>query len=250
MFEYFQMIWATPGLGLICAASFVSGIVYGFAGFGAALIFMPIALAVMPAPLVLSSFGLTAFVSLFTVMPRAWPLVEKRGLGVMLLASFLALPVGVWLLGVSDPRLLQLSVSGMVLLTLVSLVLGYRLRARPSLAMIAGIGALAGFTGGATGMNGPPVILFHLSGDLRPERMRANTLVFLSLSSVASVPNLWLQDLFPPEALGLGVMLALPYMLGNLLGQRLFDPGRERLYRWIAYGLIALAALGSLSAAF
>ena len=39
------------------------------------------------------------------------------------------------------------------------------------------------------------------------------------------------------------LFLAIPYTLGGLLGQRLFNPQKELLYRRIAYGLIAISAL-------
>ena len=41
----------------------------------------------------------------------------------------------------------------------------------------------------------------------------------------------------------IGLFLAIPYTLGGLLGQRLFNPKKELLYRRIAYGLIAISAL-------
>jgi hypothetical protein len=41
----------------------------------------------------------------------------------------------------------------------------------------------------------------------------------------------------------IGLFLAIPYTLGGLIGQKIFNPSKETLYRRIAYVLIALSAL-------
>ena len=41
----------------------------------------------------------------------------------------------------------------------------------------------------------------------------------------------------------LRLLLIVPYALGGLIGQAVFDPARERIYRGVSYGVIAGAAL-------
>ena len=41
----------------------------------------------------------------------------------------------------------------------------------------------------------------------------------------------------------LGVLMIVPYTLGNWTGARLFRPEAEKLYRWAAYAIIAASAL-------
>ena len=38
----------------------------------------------------------------------------------------------------------------------------------------------------------------------------------------------------------------MPYFTTTMIGQSPFDPHRERLYRWAAYGVIGLAVLTGL----
>ena len=96
-----------------------------------------------------------------------------------------------------------------------------------------GVGEATGLIGGATGVTGPVVILFNLGAGVPAAAMRANTLVFLTLCS----------GLLPPQAIWLGIVLMLPYGLGNWIGQALFDPRAKMLYRRIAYAIIAGSAL-------
>ncbi|WP_108261533.1 hypothetical protein [Mangrovicoccus ximenensis] len=97
--------------------------------------------------------------------------------------------------------------------------------------------------GGATGLTGPVVILFHLGGQGSAAANRANTLVFLTLLSLLLLPQLALQGLLSGPAIGLGLLQLLPYAAGSRLGQALFDPARETLYRRSAYVLIAAAVI-------
>jgi hypothetical protein len=87
------------------------------------------------------------------------------------------------------------------------------------------------------------VVLFQLGGQDGPERSRANTIVVLTLSSLAFVPVMALMGALPPGALSLGVLLLFPYAVGTRIGRRLFNPARAGLYRACAYVVIGAAAL-------
>ncbi len=241
---------ALPHLVLIIATTFAAGVVYGFSGFGAALIFMPVATVLIDPATAIAAFALSALVSLVTLVPRAWADCDKRETVVMSLAATLTLPLGIWVLRVADPQITQLAVSGVAALTLLALTAGVRFSVRPGLATSAWVAGLAGLIGGATGLLGPAVILFNLASGGGAARMRANTMVFLTLGSLLVIPQMALQGLISAEALWLGALLLPAYGAGGLAGQKLFDPARERLYRGAAYALIAVAiALGLRGAA-
>jgi len=44
----------------------------------------------------------------------------------------------------------------------------------------------------------------------------------------------------------IGLMMAVPNILGNMIGAAIFDPERESLYRAVAYGVIAVSAISGL----
>ena len=231
---------ALPWLG---AAAFLAGTVYGFTGFGAALVFMPISVALIAPAMAVAAFALTALIALVTVVPRAWGAVDKPGLGQMLLGTMLGFPLGIWALRVWDGTLIRLAVSAVVLLTLAVLVAGWRMAARPRPAARLGVGSATGLIGGATGVTGPVVILFNLGAGAPAAQTRANTLVFLTLCSGLLLGQLWLQGLLSPQAIWLGIVLMVPYGVGNWIGQALLNPRAEMLYRRVAYAIIAGSAL-------
>ena len=105
---------------------------------------------------------------------------------------------------------------------------------------------MAGIVGGLTGLTGPVVILFYLAGRQAALSVRANTILFLAALDVVIVINLLWRDAVGFDTMILAAFLSVPYFCTTLIGQALFDPTRERLYRWAAYGVIGLAVTSGL----
>lgn len=229
------------GLSVLLLTVFVAGVVYGFAGFGAALIFLPVAARVVPLEVAIAAFNISAVVSLFTVVPQAWAQVERRAVVLMVATATLSASAGIWVLRTADVTWLRWAVISVTFTTLVALVSGWRLRTLPTLRSRAGIGLGAGFLGGATGLLGPVLVVFQLAGGDSAARNRATTLVFLTVTSVLILPLLALQGLITWAVVPLGMMMFVPYGIGTWLGRRLFAPAYEHLYRGTAYLLIAAA---------
>ncbi|WP_292287321.1 TSUP family transporter [Marivita sp.] len=93
---------ATPGLAWIVLITLVAGIVYGFAGFGAGLVFMPVAVIFLPPVMAIATFSVSSMSSLVTVFPRALPLVHRKAVLVLILSAAVAASLGLWVLRVSD----------------------------------------------------------------------------------------------------------------------------------------------------
>lgn len=234
---------ALPGLIWLIAATCLAGVVYGFAGFGAALIFMPIATIFIAPELAIGAFAVSALISLVTLVPKAWPEADKPAVLTLVGAAFVTMPLGVWLLRIVDDAVLRVIISAVVGVTLLAMIMGWRHTAEARPAARVAVGAATGVLGAVTGLMGPIVILFNLGAGAAAARTRANTLIFLTIISLLLLPQMALQGALGSAAIWLGLLLLVPYGLGSLLGQALFDPAREALYRRIAYATIALAAL-------
>lgn len=137
-------------------------------------------------------------------------------------------------------------VAAVAALTLGALVAGWRFSGLVSRPALIAIGAVAGVIGGLTGLTGPVVILFYLAGQSAAQSVRANTILFLAVLDVVVVANLLWRGAVEGWVILLALTLALPYLATSLIGQSLFDPRHERLYRWLAYAVIALAVLSGL----
>ncbi|EAQ01603.1 hypothetical protein OB2597_04163 [Pseudooceanicola batsensis HTCC2597] len=231
------------GLVVLLATVTVSGVVYGFAGFGAALIFVPVAARVVPLEVAIAAFNISAVSSLVTVVPRAWREVDRPATVLQIALAGLTASLGIWVLRVMDVTVLRWAVTGVVALTLLALVSGWRYRAVPTLGTRGLVGLGSGFVGGATGLLGPVVVVFQLAGRESAARSRATTLVFLTVTSVLLLPLMAAQGLVTWAVIPLGLIMLVPYGLGTWLGHLLFRPDSERLYRGTAYLLIAAAVI-------
>lgn len=246
MLEALQSALATPGLIWVIGFGMMAALVYGFAGFGSALIFMPLATIFLPPPLAIAAFSLSALGSLFTVFPGAWKSADKRATLMIVAMSLVFMPVGIYLLRILPEVTIRTGVCVLTLLTLAALLSGWKVPLRGGRGLQLGVGALAGITGGSTGLNGPPVILFNLGTDQPVAVTRGNLACFLTLNSLFMMPLMWMQGLVDGQAFFLGLILLLPYALGGFLGVRLFRPEAAGVYKTVAYILIGVAGFAGL----
>lgn len=237
---------AQPGLVWLATAILAAGLVYGFTGFGSALVFLPVAAAILPPEDAVAAFAVTALGSLVTMLPRTWPQADRRATAWMILAAIAAMPAGVWVLTRMDPVPLRWAICGVVAVTLAAVAAGWRLRLGSGPGPRLALGGLAGLVGGATGLIGPVVILTTLASGDGAGRMRANLASFLTVLNAALLPMLALQGALGPAALWTGAVLLPVYMAGNVAGAALFRPGAERLYRGLAYAVVAAALVAGL----
>ncbi|WP_299839035.1 sulfite exporter TauE/SafE family protein [uncultured Jannaschia sp.] len=237
---------AEPGLVWLLIATIVAGLCFGFAGFGTALIFLPIAASVVPPEAAVAIMSLIGMGSVVTMLPRTWAQSERRATTWMILAAVATMPAGIWLLARADPVPLRWAMCLIVAGTLAAVLSGWKLRLGSGPAPRLSLGAAAGLVGGATGLLGPVVILTTLASGDGAGRMRANVSTFLTVVNCAFLPLLRLQDALPARAVGVGLVLLPVYMLATLAGAALFRPEAERLYRTLAHLVVAAAVVAGL----
>ena len=239
----FAAAWATPGLGWLALTAAIAGVVFGYAGFGTALIFMPVATVFLPPRVAVACLEIMTLSSLVVIVPPAWAVCDRRATAGMIGVALVFIPAGVLVLRVADPDFLRWAVTGLATVTLAALLLGWRRRGADTTPARLGVAAAAGFTGGATGLNGPVLVLFHLSGRAGAATIRANSAVFLVVTGAAVLPVMVAQGLVSWADAALGLLLFGPYALGSLVGRAVFRPERDGLYRGIAYAIIGGAIL-------
>ncbi|WOI54854.1 sulfite exporter TauE/SafE family protein [Palleronia sp. LCG004] len=230
----------------LAAITVLAAGVYGFAGFGAALIAVPLFAQIVGPAAAIGLLAVAAVGSVPTVLPGAIRRADRRACLWMLGTSFLGLPLGVALLSVVDPVAIRWIMSLVVLGTLAALLAGLRVEWAPGRGTWGSVGGLVGLFGGATGLNGPPLVLFQLAGPDGAERSRANTITVLTLSSMALAPLLFWSGSIGRETILTGLALIPVYAISAWIGQRLFTPARTGLYRAAAFVIIGAAGVAGL----
>jgi uncharacterized membrane protein YfcA len=234
---------AFGGLPLLLGAVAIAGVVRGFTGFGTALIYVPLASSVLPPVQVVVSLIVFDLLGTLPLLPRAARDGSPREVVSLMPATIAGLAAGLWVLTRTDPVIFRWVICVTALGLLAVLASGWRYRGDLGAAARSGVGAAAGFCGGVSGAAGPPVILFYMGGPRGTAPIRANILLFLVLTDVIYLALLGARGLLDPFPVAVGLMLIIPYALGGLIGQAVFDPTRERLYRGVSYAVIASAAL-------
>jgi uncharacterized protein len=232
----------------ICAIAFVSGTARGFSGFGAAMIFMPLASSVAAPRLVAALLLVIDFIAAAPLLPNAWRQADRNATAVMVAGALVGVPIGTWCLSRFDPVTTRWIISCFVGALLLLLLSGWRYRGKDHAALSVGIGGLAGFCSGLAQTGGPPIVGYWLGRPIGPVIARANILLFFGASDFFSLVSYAVAGLITPDAIRFSLLVGPVYGIGVWFGSQLFGRAREKLFRAICYALIATAAIAGLPA--
>lgn len=237
-----------PSLIAAVAAAFVAGFVNGFAGFGGAMVFMPIASAALGPRGAAPIFLILNFVLTIPLVVNAVRICRWRTVVPTVIGAGCTVPLGAFVLAHTDPLVLRWVLTGLVLVLLGLVASGLRFRGEPGIAAALGVGATSGMLSGIAQIGGPPVVTFWMAGPYPVAVIRANLLTYFALASVATSAAYFVNDIFTAETFRLAAVFTPTYALGLVAGARIFRGATDRSYRRVAYAVIAGAAVMSLPA--
>jgi uncharacterized membrane protein YfcA len=227
-------------------AALLAGVVRGFSGFGSALILSP-SLAALYGPAVAVPVALLLeFALAGPFVPPALRVIDRGRTGLLCVAATVTVPVGAYLLSVVDERALRWAICALVFVAVAILAFGWRYHGRPHAAATAATGGLSGLLGGSTGLSGPPVIFYELSGSAPIATMRASFMVFFAWVDVVALVSFAVTGTLAALPLLIAVALVVPYLAAAGVGAKLFGRASETFYRRLAVVILALVAIISL----
>ncbi|HZD92083.1 MAG TPA: sulfite exporter TauE/SafE family protein [Pseudolabrys sp.] len=224
----------------------VSGLVRGFAGFGSALIYIPLISAIYGPRIAAPTLLLIDTLCALPFAIQAAPHCNVREVTAVSIAGALALPLGVMALLWVDALTLRWIISFLVLVALIALVAGWRYRGKPNIGVSLGAGALAGLGAGAVQIGAPPLLVFWLGGDNKAATVRANIMVYFIVQGTLSMALYAYNGLFDLRTLSLALLLGLPFAAALAAGAFRFHGSSDLLYRRVAYIVIGLAGIASM----
>lgn len=243
MLEAISEALATEGLWFLGLGALIAGTVRGFAGFGSAMIYLPVAGQVLgPFEALTTIIVMELFAPLIHV-PRALKDGHPPDVLRLSIGALVAVPLGVFVLTLIEPDVFRWSVSFVALCVLALLITGVRYRGELTKPLVYATGAMGGFLGGSVGIPGPPIIVLYMASTLPAKAIRANNTLYLIVADVIMLGVFLVGGVLVVSALALGFLIILPYLIGNWAGAKLFRPEGEVLYRRIAYAIIAVSAV-------
>jgi uncharacterized membrane protein YfcA len=233
-------------ISLLVLIGGVAGLARGFSGFGAALIFMPAASALVTpavaAPVLLIADGVLAL----GFLPGAWAKAHKADVALMAAGAAAGVPLGVLILNHADPLALRWAIAILASLMLALLMSGWRYGGKPQAPVTVGVGALSGLFGGLAQLSGPPVVAYWLTGRAPPIAMRANIILFFGATTLFSVVSYLVAGVMTVTSFKLAVLVGPLYGIGLYAGARLFGIASEAAFRRLCFLLIAISVAVSL----
>ncbi len=242
-----EPIFASPWQFLVvCLVLVVAEAIYVLLGFGAGLVAVgSLALLLPDVRDVVVLLLLVSLPAELLVVTTSWRDISWRGVALLMVGIAIGIPIGGWLLGWGDPRLL-LHGLGFVLLVVGGVFLvAPTTRARPW-PNWAGppVGLVAGLLTGLFGTGGPPLVLYFQLAGVDKAAFRGNLMAIFLFMTMIRVPSYAGLGLITAERLWSSLLVLPAVVVGAWLGHRMQLRIEERTFRRLV--AIALVALGVL----
>lgn len=232
-------------IALALTAALAAAFVRGLAGFGMAILLVPVlALAIPPAEAVVVGNWLGLLIGLKDFRHNLAN--AERSVRTIALLAVLATPLGVALLSLTAPPFARMLIA-LVALGAFLLVLLPQREPHPPGRLTTGLtGIASGLLAGFAGMPGPPVVPYYLGRRIEPRIARASMLVIFmatSLAGVLSATMLGVATVREP-LLALGLFPAV--IVGDWLGHKAFGKVSTRAWRLFVGIVLGAAAFSAL----
>lgn len=238
--------FAGSSIAALLITAFVAGLARGFSGFGSALIFMPLASAVIGAQVASPLMLMVEMIAAAALVPRAARIANRREVMLMVIGSLIGVPLGTLFLLHADPLAVRWLIIALIVPLLALMMAGWRYPGKPTAPATTVVGALAGFFGGVAQVGGPPIVLYWLRDATTAAVIRASIILYFAISDFLILASYLIGGLFTLQVIGLALLTAPVFGLGLWIGAHMFGLAGEATFRRVCYALIAVSALISL----
>ena len=230
-------------LALCMAAALIAAFVRGLAGFGMAILLVPLlSLVIAPTEAVVVSNMLGLLIGLVGAR-KVWGAGEKSA-GVIGGLAMLLTPLGLLLLAATPPGIARLVIALVAIGAFVLVLLPPRPAGHaPGIAETGLTGATAGLLTGFAGMPGPPVVPYYVRRAIPAPVARASMQTVFLLTSIASTTAALALGLASWRDGLLALLLFAPVLLGNRIGALAFGKVSDAAWRGFVGVMLGLSGL-------
>lgn len=223
---------------------FFSALVRSAFGFGETLIAVPLLALVIPVQVAAPVGILISMTMAAIIIVQDWQHVQFRSVIVLLLATCIGIPAGLWLLHAVDEQIVKTVMAFFIMAFSVYCLLQRRPKMMTGRWLGWFFGFWSGVLGGAYGMNGPPLVVFGSLQRWSPQRFRATLQGYFFPASLLIMAGYWSTGLWTAQVTRF-YLLSLPgtllaVVLGRAINRRMRD---DAFIRYVHYFLIAIAGV-------
>ncbi len=235
---------------VVVGATLLAATAQTVAGFGFALIAVPLFVLVLDVPGAVGTAALLSFVNVVnvarTVRSHApWDIVRP-----VLVGSLCGMPLGLaLLLGVSSDAL-RIAVGSVSILMAAAIGLGFTIAA-PGRLGAASVGLVSGVLSTSIAINGPPVVLYLQALRTTPEVFRAAISTFFTLNGVVTLSLFVGSGVIDGDTVSVSLPALPALLLGNWLGHQILPRFRPvTFHRFVLLLLVLSAGISLVEALF
>ena len=221
----------------------LGGFIRGISGFGAALAMLPALALVIPADQAVAAVVVANGISNLPIFFRVRQHADWPAVWVILIASLIAMPAGLYLLAAAPVDLLRRSAGLVVLMTCALLIVAPRLRFPASKPAESAAGAVSGVLQGVLGLGGPPIVLYFLGTGRNAHVSRASFVSYFTILQAINIPALALSGIMDWTILRWACLMMPLMLLGSLVGEKAFHRGAHLHFRSIAIAILCVTAV-------
>lgn len=233
-------------IAILVITAFVAGLARGFSGFGSALIFMPLASAVIGARIAAPLLLIVEIIAAAGLLPGTIRIANRREVMLMVIGSLIGVPLGTLFLIHADPLAVRWLIVALIVPLLILMMAGWRYPRPPTAPMTTLVGAVAGFFGGVAQVGGPPIVLYWLRDATGAAVIRASVILYFAVADIIILISYLFGGLFTATVIALVLAVGPAFALGLWIGAHAFGFASEAAFRRVCYALIAASALVSL----
>lgn len=221
----------------------VSGLIRGFSGFGSALINAPVLSLIYSPTVGVPVAALVEIAPAIQLTPKAIKVAHWKTVWAFAIPALILLPAGTFILVSVPADEMRRAIGAIVLVVALILWSGWRYRGPRGTIPSMCVGLVGGSLAGATGVAGPPVILYLMSSDDSPAMIRANLIGYFTIILFGLTATFALKGLVTIEILWITAALLIPFIVGTAIGTKLFPLASERVFRNIALSALTVSSL-------
>lgn len=232
-------------IAVAIAAALGAAFIRGLAGFGMAILLVPIlALAMSPVEAVLVTNVLGTLIGLSEIR-KIIRGAEKSAWTVSVLVLLATAP-GLYLLSITSEPLARLLIALIALSAFFAMFLPQRSAQQPGAVQTGFVGITSGLLTGFAGMPGPPVVPYYLGRAIPKEVAKPSMLLIFTIAAASGLGSGAAIGILDLSMIWLGVLLFPAVLAGNYLGALAFGKVSDTAWRIFVMAVLAVTAAASL----
>ena len=232
-------------LAVALATGLVASFVRGLAGFGLAIILVPVlALALTPVDAVLTT-NVVALLIGGIELPRLLREAERSTWTIIALVLLTTLP-GLALLAATPPDLARLLIALVALSAFAAMLFPVREPEQPGLLTTGLTGAASGILTGFAGMPGPPVVPYYVGRAIPRQVAKSSMILIFTFAALIGIGSGIAIGAMHWRLALLGAMLLPVVLLGTWLGHKADGHVSDKAWRIFVGVVLAAAAIAAL----